>query len=227
MFSKAKRDKSTVELPEDVQGDATMLDGKNTAQRGKTTRQSGTGGFGVPSLISGDMVIKGEISSEGEVQFDGQLEGDINAKGIVIGEGATVRGEVVAEKVKVAGTIVGKIRATRVELTSSATVDGDILHTALMIEAGARFDGSCRHSDDPVGQSATGKSAVSSPMGDSAPQPSLEGRNVPREREAKLREATGAAPATDDLPKGDAAPVQQLRQAANAKKTASGTGSLR
>lgn len=110
---------------------------------------------GVPSLISGDVVIRGAIEAEGEVQFDGQLEGDITATGLVIGEGATVKGEVVADKVKVSGTVEGAIRGERVELAATSVVKGDILHKSLSIEAGARFDGQCRYSDNP--KSETGK----------------------------------------------------------------------
>ena len=109
---------------------------------------------GVPSLISGDVIVRGTIESEGEVQFDGEIEGDIRALGLVIGEGARVAGEVVAEKVRVNGTVEGSIRATRVELAAGALVKGDVIHTALAIEAGARFEGNVRHSDDPIGAPA-------------------------------------------------------------------------
>lgn len=218
MFSKAKRDNNTdSEHPGEFGGDAMLSDSKNgrrqdakNAQRQKAARPVP---FGVPSLISADMVIKGEIRSEGEVQFDGEIDGDIHAKGIVIGDGASVRGEVVAEKVKIAGTVSGQIRATRVELTASARVDGDILHTALMIEAGARFDGSCRHSDNPLGQDVQ-------PAHDNNAAP-----NVPREREAKLREATGAKPLQNDAPKPtDKAQVEDLEPV---RKAAAGKGNLR
>lgn len=158
-------------------------DAKSSA-RAKAPRPTPSG---VPSLISADMIIRGEIRSEGEVQFDGEIDGDIFAKGLVIGEGASVRGEVVAEKVKVAGTVDGRIRATRVELTATSVVKGDVIHTALMIEAGARFEGSCRHSDDPLNDTG----AASAPA--ELPAPSSDDRmlapNAPREREAKLREA--------------------------------------
>jgi cytoskeletal protein CcmA (bactofilin family) len=110
---------------------------------------------GVPSLISGDVIIKGTIEAEGEVQFDGAIEGDIKAKGLVIGDGASVKGEIVAQKVKVSGTVEGAIRAGQVELASTAHVKGDILHSALSIETGARFDGNCRHSDDPTSETPT------------------------------------------------------------------------
>ena len=211
MFSKAKRDKTTDRrLPEEFNGDAMMSDQNNgrhnDARNGQRQKSVRTTPFGVPSLISGDMVIKGEIRSEGEVQFDGELEGNIHAKGIVIGEGATVRGEVVAEKVKVAGTVKGQIRATRVELTATARVDGDILHTALMIEAGARFDGTCRHAENPFGDAPRKTATQDDTPVAVAP---AEVPNVPREREAKLREATGALRA-EEAPVGEPAPVEPL-----------------
>ncbi len=165
------------------------------AQRTKAARPAPTG---VPSLISADMVIRGEIHAEGEVQFDGEIEGDIHAKGLVIGEGATVHGEVVAEKVRVAGVVDGRIRATRVELTQSAVVRGDVLHTALMIEAGARFEGSCRHSDDPMnGQAAP----VQQPRELPPAQAQMKPQPVQRDSMPMRREMQGGEP-----PRGEAAP---------------------
>jgi cytoskeletal protein CcmA (bactofilin family) len=218
MFSKAKRDKNDerqvpeFEEPKMTAADAGMsrrADTKSSA-RAKAPRSAPSG---VPSLISADMVISGEIRSDGEVQFDGEIQGDIYAKGLVVGEGATVRGEIIAEKVKVAGTVEGRVRATRVELTASSMVKGDVIHTALMIEAGARFEGSCRHSDDPINEQAINASAAELPAPSqdraltSQPAP-----NVPREREAKLREA--AAPlrreATPQEPKVET--LQPMRQ---------------
>ncbi|MCQ8185713.1 bactofilin family protein [Parvularcula maris] len=224
MFSKAKRDKSDerqvpeFEEPKVMAADPGMsrrADAKSSA-RAKPVR---SGPSGVPSLISADMVIRGEIRSEGEVQFDGEIEGDIYAKGLVVGEGATVRGEIMAEKVKVAGTVEGRVRATRVELTASSMVKGDVIHTALMIEAGARFEGSCRHSDDPMSEQAVNAAAAELP----APTPERvlsnhPAPNAPREREAKLREAApirrdaSAAPKVETLQ-----PMQQgQKQAAKA-----------
>ena len=112
---------------------------------------------GMPSLISADVVINGSINADSEIQFDGTLEGDIRAKGLVIGEHAMIKGEVVSERVKVSGTVEGAIRARHVELAASANVKGDIMHKALSIETGARFDGNCRHSDDPLSESARAK----------------------------------------------------------------------
>ena len=36
-------------------------------------------------------------------------------------------------------------------MRATSHVEGDILHEAFAVEAGAFFEGSCRHSDNPLG----------------------------------------------------------------------------
>jgi len=109
---------------------------------------------GVPSIISSDVVMRGNVNSAGEVQFDGSLEGDIKAGSLIIGEKASVKGEVICETVTVRGRVEGGIRAKSVSLASTAHIQGDILHSSLSVETGAHFEGNCRHSDDPLSESS-------------------------------------------------------------------------
>jgi cytoskeletal protein CcmA (bactofilin family) len=102
------------------------------------------------------MVIQGSIHSTGDVQIDGRLEGDVRSGGLVIGDKAEIQGEICAEEVSVRGKVMGRIRARRVLLAATAHVEGDILHEALSVEAGAFFEGNCRHSDNPAGDSPAG-----------------------------------------------------------------------
>lgn len=152
MFSRAKKREEVLAEVDDLAPAPPVLDAGPARKGSKAKAQPKPSRMpaGVPSLISGDVVIKGSIESAGEVQFDGEIEGDIRALGLIIGEGARVAGEVIAEKVRVNGTVEGTIRATRVELAAGALVRGDVMHTALAIEAGARFEGNVRHSDDPL-----------------------------------------------------------------------------
>ncbi|MEE4212472.1 MAG: polymer-forming cytoskeletal protein, partial [Parvularcula sp.] len=227
---KAKRDKSEERKPIELEDPRNMTNDASNARRNEPKNAQRTKGTrpmpsGVPSLISADMVIRGEIHAEGEVQFDGEIDGDIHAKGLVIGEGATVRGEVVAEKVRVAGVVDGRIRATRVELTASAIVRGDVLHTALMIEAGARFEGSCRHSDDPMsGQAAPIQQPRELPhpsqqMKASAPQR----EQMPMRREMAMNEG---APRSE-APAGDMPPSPPRPQPTQPKAALGGKTNLR
>ncbi|MEM9810045.1 MAG: polymer-forming cytoskeletal protein [Pseudomonadota bacterium] len=233
MFSKAKRDKGDERQLPEFEEQSLVSNDQGMTRRAETrsasrAKQPRPAPSGVPSLISADMTIRGEVRAAGEVQFDGQIDGDIHAKGLVIGEGAEVRGEVVAEKVKVAGSVEGVIRATRVELTATSVVKGDVLHTALMIEAGARFEGNCRHSDDPLSDTVANASARELPApahNDLTPAP------VPAPREPKLREQApaplhrdnqGEAPAKQASGQNDALPP--LRQS---NKPLSGKVNLR
>jgi len=103
-----------------------------------------------PSIISADLVVNGTLTSTGDIQIDGTVEGDVRSMGLVIGEKAEIHGEILAEDLTVRGKVMGRIRARRVLLAATAHVEGDILHEALSVEAGAFFEGNCRHSDNPL-----------------------------------------------------------------------------
>jgi cytoskeletal protein CcmA (bactofilin family) len=117
-----------------------------------------------PSIISADMVINGTLVSSGDIQIDGRVEGDVRTSGLVIGDKAEIHGEVLADEVTVRGRVIGRIRARRVQLASTAHVEGDILHEALAVETGAFFEGNCRHSDNPLGETGEGEDARRLPL---------------------------------------------------------------
>ncbi|MEO1015882.1 MAG: polymer-forming cytoskeletal protein [Pseudomonadota bacterium] len=127
---------------------------------------------GVPSIISADVVMRGNIDSAGEVQLDGELEGDVRSAVLIVGEKATVRGEIICENVTVRGRVEGGIRAKSVTLASTAHIEGDILHSSLAVESGAHFEGNCRHSDDPLTDASASDFRKSRPSGP-APKPAL------------------------------------------------------
>ncbi len=107
-----------------------------------------------PSILSSDLVIKGDIKTTGDIQVEGTIEGDIRAHLLTVGEGATIKGEVVADDVVVNGRVVGRVRGLKVRLTSSARVEGDIVHKTIAIESGAHFEGSVQRQEDPLNSSS-------------------------------------------------------------------------
>jgi len=107
-----------------------------------------------PSILSGDLVISGTVTAEGEIQLDGQIEGDVRAGALIVGEKASVKGEVVAESVTIRGRVLGSVRGRQVQLASTARIEGDIIHSSLSVESGAFFEGHCRHTSDPLNLSA-------------------------------------------------------------------------
>jgi cytoskeletal protein CcmA (bactofilin family) len=100
------------------------------------------------SAIGRSMTVIGKIVvDEGTVHVLGQIEGELRALTVLIGEGAKVEGDLVAQELTIGGTVKGTIRANRVKLNSTAVVEGDIFHRSLSIEENARFEGLSKRED--------------------------------------------------------------------------------
>jgi cytoskeletal protein CcmA (bactofilin family) len=104
-----------------------------------------------PSVLSSDLTIIGNVRSSGDIQVEGTVEGDVRAQVLIVGESATVKGEVIADEVVVHGRVVGRLRGLKVRLSASARCEGDIVHKTIAIESGAHFEGSVQRQDDPLG----------------------------------------------------------------------------
>ncbi len=117
------------------------------------------------SVLSADLNITGNIKTTGDIQIEGNVEGDIRAHLLTVGEGATVKGECIADDVVVNGRVVGKVRGLKVRLTSTARVEGDIIHKTIAIESGAHFEGSVQRQEDPL----SGNKSSPPPMASSKP----------------------------------------------------------
>lgn len=109
------------------------------------------------SVLSSDLTVTGNLRTTGDIQVEGTVEGDIRAHLLTVGEGATIKGEVVADDVVVNGRVVGRVRGLKVRLTSTAKVEGDIIHKTIAIESGAHFEGSVQRQDDPLSTSGPAK----------------------------------------------------------------------
>ncbi len=168
MFSKAKQ-----KSPTDERAKAPALEvsaSSSSPAPAQAKRSSAMRAAGVPSIISADVVLRGNVNSGGEVQLDGALEGDIKAATLIVGEKASVKGEIICESVVVRGRVEGGIRARQVALAATAHIIGDILHSSLSVESGAHFEGNCRHSDDPLSDASANDFRKTRPGGP-APRP--------------------------------------------------------
>jgi cytoskeletal protein CcmA (bactofilin family) len=115
------------------------------------------------SVLSSDLTILGNVRTSGDVQVEGVVEGDIHAHTLIVGESATVKGEVVAEEVVVHGRVVGRLRGLKVRLSNSARCEGDIVHKTIAIESGAHFEGSVQRQDDPIGKGGKEPARITGP----------------------------------------------------------------
>src|SRR5262249_39334998 len=105
---------------------------------------------GPDSRIGSGMSIVGKIECNGAAQVFGRIEGELRASDLLVGEGATIDGSVIAQNVTVCGRIKGTIRAVRVKLQNGGAVEGDIFHRSLSIDENSLFEGSSRRVENPT-----------------------------------------------------------------------------
>ncbi|NBD29736.1 MAG: polymer-forming cytoskeletal protein [Alphaproteobacteria bacterium] len=122
------------------------------------------------SSLSADLHITGNLKTSGDVNIEGTLDGDIRAHLLTIGEGATVNGECVSDDVVVHGRVVGTVRGLKVRLTSTARVEGDIIHKTIAIESGAHFEGSVQRQDDPLNAGGANRASAAAPAAKAEPK---------------------------------------------------------
>lgn len=131
------------------------------------------------TVIAEDVEVVGSIKCASDVRIDGKLNGDLSCNGnAVLGNTASVKGNIGVESVSIAGQVNGNITAKdRIELKATARINGDIRAKRLTVEDGVSF---------------VGKSEVN-PSGPSAPrnQPASEGKGQSQDRGADTPEPTG------------------------------------
>ena len=89
--------------------------------------------------------FKGELEFEDTMRIDGRFNGKIISKNeLIVGESATIEGDILVGRVAISGTVIGKIvAAQKVEIHRNGKVYSDIDTPALVIEEGAIFQGNC------------------------------------------------------------------------------------
>ena len=95
------------------------------------------------SVLDSHITVTGDLETDGALRIDGRIEGAIRrADIIVVGEGASIVGDVTAREVIVGGSVTGNIFASqRTELQSTGIVAGDIRSAAILIHEGGVVQG--------------------------------------------------------------------------------------
>ena len=98
------------------------------------------------SRISSGTIIKGEIVSPGDIRIDGTFDGKIQSRGrVVIGETATIKGDIVCDNVDLWGKVEGNIFVKdTLALKEGCVVNGNLHIRKLAVELGATFNGNCK-----------------------------------------------------------------------------------
>ena len=96
------------------------------------------------NTIGRSLRIIGEISSEEDISIEGQVIGWISVRNATlhVGRHASVDGDLRAPRIVIEGTVRGGIAATeRIEVRSSAVVEGNLSAGRIALADGAQFNG--------------------------------------------------------------------------------------
>ena len=95
------------------------------------------------SVLDSHLTVSGDLETDGALRIDGRVEGSVHkADLIVVGQGASVVGDITAREVIVGGAVTGNIfAAQRTELLSSGIVAGDIRSAAILVQEGGVVQG--------------------------------------------------------------------------------------
>jgi cytoskeletal protein CcmA (bactofilin family) len=166
------------------------------------------------SVIEAGLCIVGDLESEGDVLVNGRVQGNITCKTLLVGPEASIAGGVVADEAVIRGKVEGVVRAGTILLEKTGTVEADLYHSRLAIEAGAVFEGTSRNCQEPKrleagkkGSEASGKSYVVELQAKAAhmleelrANPAAESASAPLAARTARRKVNGRKPAPPPLP---------------------------
>ena len=97
------------------------------------------------TVLGADAVFKGQLEFEKDVRLLGKFEGEISSGGhLIIEEPGSLTGNATSAHIQVKGQVKGNLDAAqKVELASSARVEGDLRTARLEVAEGALLVGHC------------------------------------------------------------------------------------
>ena len=100
----------------------------------------------IDTIIGNGTVIEGTLTSRESISVEGTVRGKLETEGnVVVGANGVVEADILANTVLIGGSVSGNIVArTRLEITSSGKLCGDIQTGSLIIAEGVLFEGKCR-----------------------------------------------------------------------------------
>jgi cytoskeletal protein CcmA (bactofilin family) len=102
----------------------------------------------VDTILADDIDFEGQLTFKKPLMIKGKFRGEIRSESaLYVGEKAVVEAKVESSLVSSKGRIKGDITGhSRVELASTAHVDGDITTPDFVVESGCKFNGHCNMS---------------------------------------------------------------------------------
>jgi cytoskeletal protein CcmA (bactofilin family) len=102
-------------------------------------------------FLSDETSMTGDFQFSGKVHLNGRFHGSIStADVLIIGDKATVEGDIKAGEVQVCGKVYGNIESVKkIEITETGLVRGDVRTPQFVIEIGGRFEGTSSPAASP------------------------------------------------------------------------------
>lgn len=128
MFSSSSKDKKNTAGPASLPGSTSDKEGTQT------------------TVIAKGTVIEGKFVCTDNVRLDGAIHGEVQVdKRLVLGDGSYVQGNILARDAAIKGRIKGDILVKEgLHLLESAVIEGNITARTMIVEEGARYNGSCK-----------------------------------------------------------------------------------
>lgn len=108
----------------------------------------------IDTILAEDIDFEGVLNFKKPLMIKGKFRGEIkSSSALYIGEKAFVEARIEAHVISSKGRIKGDVVAhSRVELFSTAHVDGDVTCPDFVMESGCKFNGFCNMGGGPPGQ---------------------------------------------------------------------------
>jgi cytoskeletal protein CcmA (bactofilin family) len=102
-------------------------------------------GAAIETIVGKTCQVTGDITAKGTIRVDGRVEGHvISSETVVVGEDASVKGDIEGKNVIIGGKVTGDVSASiKLEILSSGELYGDIKTPKLIIAEGVVFEGTC------------------------------------------------------------------------------------
>lgn len=101
------------------------------------------------TVIAKGTVIEGKFACAENVRLDGAIHGEVKVeKRFVMGDNSFVQGNIDARDAAIKGKIKGDVRVKEaLHLMETAVIEGNIFARTMVVEEGARYNGSCKIGD--------------------------------------------------------------------------------
>jgi cytoskeletal protein CcmA (bactofilin family) len=108
----------------------------------------------IENVVGRSCTARGDLAADGAFRVDGTIEGSVESKAsVVVGESGTVKGNIRAVDVLVAGKIHGNVVCTgHLDIMGTGMIEGDIEAKSLRVETGGVFAGTSRMGGKPKEQ---------------------------------------------------------------------------